>query len=316
MKKDQLLKLFIEHKNEWLSGNELANKLSISRTMIWKLIRTLKSSGHQIESKKNAGYRYLGSNNFDSVLIKEHLKAPFDIKTFNEIDSTNDYAKKIISQNQIDQPLAIVADEQTNGHGRRGREFYSPKDTGIYMSLVLPISDNDIFDGGLLTTMTAVAVVHGLRKSYPNVDFKLKWVNDVYVNQNKVAGILTESVMDVELMHPSAIIIGIGINLNTQDFPSMNRSVGAISEDHVDKNKVVADIINEFYKLYPDYAKGTFMDDYRQLSMLIGHQVEIETYNNSIQGKVVDFDHHGRLILDDGNEQKAIMTGEVVKVNF
>lgn len=317
MQTDQLLNLFINHKNEWLSGNELASKLSISRTMIWKLIRNLKQSGHQIESKKNAGYKYIGSNNFDRLLIQKNLHVPFDVQTFNEVDSTNTYAKKLLSQNKIADPMVIVADKQTAGHGRRGREFYSPKDTGIYMSMVLPIKDNEVFDGGLITTMTAVATVHGLKQSYPNVNFQLKWVNDIYVNNKKVSGILTESVMDVELMHPSALIIGIGINLNSNHFPkNMGRPIGAISDNKVDKNKVVTDILNEFYKLYPNYQKGEFMDEYRDLSMLINHQVQIETHRALITGKVVDFDHHGRLILDDGNETKSIMTGEVVKVHF
>lgn len=317
MQTDQLLNLFIKHKNEWLSGNELADKLSISRTMIWKMIRNLKQLGHQIESKKNAGYRYIGSNNFDRLLIQQNLHAPFEIQTFNEIDSTNTYAKKILSQSKITVPMLIAADEQTAGHGRRGRGFYSPKDTGIYMSMILPINDNAVFDGGLITTMTAVATVHGLKKSYPNVNFQLKWVNDIYVNNKKVSGILTESVMDVELMHPSALVIGIGINLNPNDFPkNMGRPIGAISDNKVDKNKVVTDILNEFYKLYPNYQKGEFMDEYRNLSMLINHQVQIETHRGLITGKVVDFDHHGRLILNNGNETKAIMTGEVVKVHF
>ncbi|TPR24490.1 biotin--[acetyl-CoA-carboxylase] ligase [Apilactobacillus micheneri] len=317
MQTDQLLNLFIKHKDEWLSGNELADKLSISRTMIWKMIRNLKQLGHQIESKKNAGYKYVGSNNFDRLLIQQNLHAPFEIQTFNEIDSTNTYAKKILSQSKISDPIVIVADKQTAGHGRRGREFYSPKDTGIYMSMILPINDNAVFDGGLITTMTAVATVHGLKKSYPNVNFQLKWVNDIYVNNKKVSGILTESVMDVELMHPSALVIGIGINLNSNNFPKdMGRPIGAISNNQVDKNKVVADILNAFYKLYPNYQKGEFMDEYRQLSMLINHQVQIETHRGLIAGKVIDFDHHGRLILDNGNETKAIMTGEVVKVHF
>ncbi|TPR52524.1 biotin--[acetyl-CoA-carboxylase] ligase [Apilactobacillus micheneri] len=317
MQTDQLLNLFIKHKNEWLSGNELADKLSISRTMIWKMIRNLKQLGHQIESKKNSGYKYIGSNNFDRLLIQQNLHAPFEIQTFNEIDSTNTYAKKLLSQSKITDPMVIVADKQTAGHGRRGREFYSPKDTGIYMSMILPIKDNEVFDGGLITTMTAVATVHGLKKSYPNVNFQLKWVNDIYVNNKKVSGILTESVMDVELMHPSALVIGIGINLNPNNFPKdMGRPIGAISDNQVDKNKVVADILNEFYKLYPNYQKGEFMDEYRRLSMLINHQVQIETHRGLIAGKVVDFDHHGRLILNNGNETKVIMTGEVVKVHF
>ncbi|GAA6237470.1 biotin--[acetyl-CoA-carboxylase] ligase [Apilactobacillus micheneri] len=317
MQTDQLLNLFIKHKDEWLSGNELADKLSISRTMIWKMIRNLKELGHQIESKKNSGYKYIGSNNFDRLLIQQNLHAPFEIQTFNEIDSTNTYAKKLLSQSKITDPMVIVADKQTAGHGRRGREFYSPKDTGIYMSMILPIKDNEVFDGGLITTMTAVTTVHGLKKSYPNVNFQLKWVNDIYVNNKKVSGILTESVMDVELMHPSALVIGIGINLKPNNFPKdTGRPIGAISNNQVDKNKVVADILNAFYKLYPNYQKGEFMDEYRQLSMLINHQVQIETHRGLIAGKVVDFDHHGRLILDNGNETKAIMTGEVVKVHF
>ncbi|MEJ6400045.1 biotin--[acetyl-CoA-carboxylase] ligase [Nicoliella lavandulae] len=314
----ELLKIFLNHQNEWLSGNQLAEKLAVSRTMVWKRINALKAAGHQIEGKHNLGYRYLGSLNLNADNIKHLVHTPIDIECLSTVDSTNKYAKDLVNQRIIDHPIVVIANQQTAGYGRRGRQFYSPANSGLYMTIAVPVNHDHPLNPGLLTTTTAVAVVNALKQSYPTTDFKLKWINDIWVNGNKVAGIMTESIMNVELMQPSAIIVGIGINLQTAEFPaSINQPVGSISSQQIDRNQIAADIINQFLAEYPHYQDGKRMDEYRKLSVVIGHEVTISTNHAPLVGIVETIDDNGALVLktNDG-KRHHVMTGEVTKVRL
>ena len=317
MKKDQLLQLFIEHKGDWLSGNQLANEMNISRTMIWKLINQLRQQGHQIDSKTNQGYKYIGNNELNPQLIESDLNNDYEIIFKKEITSTNSYAKQINDQSQDGKHRLVIAEKQTQGHGRRGRSFYSPAKSGIYMSMVVPFHDVKHLNPGLLTTMTAVVVAKALKKSYPEEDFWVKWINDIYVNNKKVVGILTELVIDAELMQPSAIVVGVGISLSSKEIPDeMKDKVGWISDKQIDKNKLVSDIVNGFDEEFPHYLEANFIEDYQKMSFLNGKKVSVDTTKETIDGTVTGIDKEGHLLLDVEGRSTTINNGEVVKVNF
>ncbi|MBW1604932.1 biotin--[acetyl-CoA-carboxylase] ligase [Lactobacillus sp. Sy-1] len=317
MPNNELLNIFLSHQNKWISGNSLAEKLSISRTMVWKRINALKEAGHQIERKHNRGYRYIGTTKLSAAAI-QHQCAPVQVMVFEQIDSTNKYAKEIINRHQISEPFAIIANHQTDGYGRRGRSFYSPADSGLYLTIAVPVNHDSTINPGLLTTTTAVAVVKALKKSYPTVAFQLKWINDIWVDNQKVGGIMTESIMDVELMQPSVIIVGIGINLTTSHFPvNIDQPVAAISTNPIDRNQIAVDIINQFMASYPKYQTGFEMDNYRKLSVVIGKQVTVSTRTNPLIGTVENIADNGALVLRtaDGTIHH-VMTGEVTKVRI
>ncbi|CAI2558741.1 Bifunctional ligase/repressor BirA [Apilactobacillus kunkeei] len=317
MKKEQLLRLFIEHKDEWVSGNQLAIEMNISRTMIWKLINQLKKQGHQIDSKTNQGYKYIGNDELNPQLIESDLNSDYEIIFKREITSTNSYAKQINDQKTDGKNRLVIAEKQTQGHGRRGRSFYSPAKSGIYMSMVVPFRDAKHLNPGLLTTMTAVVVAKALKKSYPEIDFKVKWINDIYVKDKKVVGILTELVMDAELMQPSAIVVGVGISLSSKEIPDeMKDKVGWISDKQIDKNKLVSDIVNGFDEEFPHYLEANFIEDYQKMSFLNGKKVSVDTTKETIDGTVTGIDKEGHLLLDVAGKSTTINNGEVVKVNF
>jgi len=204
-----LLKL-LQQKGNWVSGDELAEELKLSRESIWKAINTLKRKGNQIESRKNLGYKYVGNDSLDEDTINFYSGMKFEDKifVFDEVTSTQELAKQYLSSHEVKQPLIFVANNQTEGHGRRGRNFYSPSDTGLYFSLILPNPSHDILKIGLLTTSTAVAVVKVLEQFYKDKNFQLKWVNDIYLGTYKVGGIITEAALDLESSSAGNFIMG------------------------------------------------------------------------------------------------------------
>ena len=127
----------LRQKGNWVSGDELAEELNISRESIWKAINTLKRKGNQIVSRKNLGYKYIGNESLDEDTINFYsgMKFENDIFVFDEVTSTQEVAKQYLTTHEVKQPLVFVANNQSQGHGRRGRKFYSPSDTGLYFSL-------------------------------------------------------------------------------------------------------------------------------------------------------------------------------------
>ena len=186
-------------------------------------------------------------------LNTEKLKAGFkydcELFYYPTIDSTNTQAKRLLKEGEKP-PFLVVASEQTAGRGRQGKSFYSPKNTGIYLSLV--ISEKADEDMVSVTTAASVAVCRAVEKLTDEKP-EIKWVNDVYVNGKKVCGILCESVLDGQ--DSASVIIGIGVNITTSHFPSEIENAGSLCLD-VEKEALVAEITNELFKV----CKAPFSD--------------------------------------------------------
>lgn len=316
-KKQTILNELFEHQNQYFSGDQLAQKLHMSRTMIWKYIKALQEDGFEIESKKSAGYRLVKGYTLNATLIKNRLNDTVDVQTFKTIDSTNTYLKNYLSQNVLNRPLAIIAEQQTAGYGKYKREFYSPDHGGLYLSLSLPLGDQNI-DPSLLTTSVAVGVMQMLQKYFPKQSFSVKWVNDIYKGNKKIVGILTEATTDLESFSPSDVVIGIGINLTTEKFPAeLKDKVAAAGEIlPADINEIAADLIQRLIKIYSDYKTGKYLDFYRMHLNLLDNVVTLQVGNKKIKGKVLGINDQGGLIIEDNKtgDVKAYYSGEVQKV--
>ena len=316
-----VLRLLIKAAPSYCSGDWLANQLAISRTAIWKLIQGLQARGHTIESRHGRGYRYVDNNRLSAPVIEYGLEIvpPVKLVVLPTVDSTNAYLKRLVTHHPLTAPTVVVADTQTAGYGRSGREFYSPSQTGIYMSIGLPITAQNTLDAGLLTTSTAVVVAQTLQSLF-DVTVSLKWVNDVLVNQHKVVGILSEGITSLETGQISAVIIGIGINLTTTVFPTMlAQKAGAVvtSPTVVTRNQVVRELLRQFFRSYPTYRSGDFMTTYRQLSMVIGQQVVLNSGAQTYHGMVTDIDRSGALVVRLATGQvRHFSSGEITKVNL
>ncbi|HAV94726.1 MAG TPA: biotin--[acetyl-CoA-carboxylase] ligase, partial [Lactococcus lactis] len=284
-------------------------------------INTLKRKGNQIESRKNLGYKYVGNNSLDEDTINFYSGMKFEDKifVFDEVTSTQELAKQYLSSHEVKQPLIFVANNQTEGHGRRGRNFYSPSDTGLYFSIILPNPSHDILKIGLLTTSTAVAVVKVLEQFYKDKNFQLKWVNDIYLGTYKVGGIITEAALDLESSSAGNFIMGIGLNLSTKDFPAdlSEKAQGINPEFKIDRNQLLAEMAKEVINNFANYRQPDLIDEYRKRSLLFGKNVTLKLGTKAVNGQVEGISDDGSLILKaKSGELQTFKSGEVVKVDW
>ena len=249
--KEKILNLLKENENKFVSGEELSNKFGVSRTTIWNNLKKLKEEGYFIESSSKKGYKLLNNNN---IYNREEIKFKLldrikDVVYFDKIDSTNEYAKKYaIEHTQKD--ILVVANTQSMGKGRLGRAWVSPKDTGIWMSLIL--KPNLLpRDASKITQIASSAILTAF-KEITDLDVFVKWPNDIIINGKKVAGILIE--MNTEIDAINHLIVGIGINVNTKEFPDEISDVATslYIEDNkkYDRIEIISKILKWFYYYY------------------------------------------------------------------
>lgn len=247
----------------------------------------------------------------------------------DKIDSTNNYAKNILEKTsfsdffKLDKTI-IYADEQTNGRGRLNREFFSPKNTGLYFSLIY-IPKEKICDPAIITTTACVAVCKQLENFYNNsIECKIKWVNDIYLNNKKICGILTEGVFDSNSQKIGAFVIGIGINICTENYPDeLKHKAGSISKDTLsefDKQKLIKNISQNIFDYYDTIDKAEIFQEYKMRSFIINKKVTIHPIINSednYKAKVLDITDNAKLkILLDTGEIKTLDSGEISLQNI
>ena len=317
--KEKVLQYLEQHKGESISGQDLADKLEVSRTSVWKAINGLKKEGYQIEATTNKGYQL----SIDTDLLSEAAIVPLlsealkghRVIAHKTIDSTNLEAKRIVNEDPTFEGV-ILSEEQTKGRGRLGRVFYSPSESGLYMSLVLrPVADLD--NATLITTAAAVAVCQAI-ETLTGKKPQIKWVNDIFLDGRKVCGILTEGIMDMESRTIGTIILGIGLNFREPetDFPDEIQSIAGTLFDKknaaVTRNQMVAEILNHFYLLYPDLVKRSYLDEYRKRCFVLGEQVTFPQGNETIEAKAIAIDNDGGLVVALPNGKTKILTfGEI-----
>lgn len=236
-----------------------------------------------------------------------------EIDVYDTIDSTNSQAKRELSAGNVSEKL-IVAQMQTAGRGRRGRSFYSPKDMGIYMSLILRPQLN-LQDSLLITSAVAVAVCRALDRYAPG-KIGIKWVNDIYLNGKKICGILTEAISDFELGALQSVIIGIGINLRPQEFPEELTQAASIGRSDISRNEVIGKVTNAVMEVLAHLKEAQVLAEYRKRSILLGKGITFEQNGNTCRATALDIDEHGGLVVR--TEQGRVVTlnsGEITVRN-
>ena len=213
--KERLLALLEAHKGEYLSGEELAGQLNISRTAVWKAIKSLRSAGYEIQAAQNRGYCLDASTDVLSVQgIRNYLEPcaqGCQLELIPCTVSTNALVRQRAAGGAAE-GLVILANQQTKGRGRMGREFYSPPDTGLYMSLLLRPGAIPPAQAIHITTMAAVAACLAIDALCPRQP-QIKWVNDILLRGKKVCGILTEGSFDLETGKLDDVVLGVGFNV-------------------------------------------------------------------------------------------------------
>ena len=238
--------------------------------------------------------------------IKKHLCCnSYEFEIFDKIDSTNTYARNVLKDGKV-----IISDMQKNGRGRMGRSFYSPEDNGIYMSIVLKV-DKEYSDLDLFTVAIASITLSAIEKVTGKNCF-VKWVNDIFLNDKKVSGILCENVLSKDGKKIEYIIIGIGINVKSvKDFPMDLKDIAGCIEE-IDRNVLIAEILKGTQTLRKDFNLKKYLKLYKEKSMVINKNISFFLNSKEYSGKVEDINDKGNLVVRIPNgDIKIIKSGEI-----
>lgn len=211
-----------------------------------------------------------------------------NVEYFNKINSTSTYAREIFNGS----PLLVCASMQTKGRGRQGKSFYSPK-KGLYFTLALPKEYNFTH----LTALCGVSVCKAI-ESLTDLKPEIKWVNDIYVNNKKVCGILAEAVNE-------GVIIGIGINLKTNKFPDEIANIAGSLNKRISKTKLILEIVNNILNI------KDFKDYYKEHSCVLGKKIFFIENNEKYEAFAEDIDENFGLVVRMGENIKTLSSGEI-----
>lgn len=294
--------------DDFISGQEISEKLGVSRQAVWKAINALKEKGYEIQSVTNRGYRLVSSPNY---LNESSLKSLLHNKiigknliVLDSVDSTNDYLKKLGNEG-CENGTVVAAREQTMGKGRLGRTWQTKKDDGIAFSVLLRpnVAPSEV---SAITPLAGLAVCKAIRE-YTKLDCVIKWPNDIIIGRKKLVGILTE--MSAEFDAVEYVITGIGINVDHTSFPEeiAFKATSLLLETgrHIDKNEFLACVLehleNEFVKNNLELTP-TALSEYTDLCATVGRSVTFQRGTRRISGMAVGVSEHGELkvMMSDG----------------
>ena len=316
--KDKLLTLLQSRKGEFVSGEEIAEVLALSRTAVWKAANALRTSGYRIEAVRNRGYRLAAGAD---ILCKSDMEAilgadgdGLTLEVLSCVDSTNSLLREKANAG-CPEGYVVLAGQQTGGRGRMGRRFYSPPDTGLYLSLLLRPTRLPPAQAVGITTMAAVAACRAIEE-VSHGDAQIKWVNDIYLGGKKVCGILTEASIGLESGSLDYAVVGVGFNVCPPEdgFPEeLSQIAGAIlprSQEGA-RNRLAAAFLKHFLAIYRSGGTG-YAEEYRRRSLVIGKPIQVLSPVGQRPAFALDVDSSCRLIVryDDGTVE-ALSSSEV-----
>lgn len=317
--KDKILELFEAKKGTYFSGEDLAHRFSVSRSAVWKAVKALQNDGYKIDAVTNKGYCLSVDTDILSPQgIKKYLDDSYkniEIDVLQTIDSTNTYIKQRVNSKLCD-GYTVIAAEQTGGLGRKGRTFYSPKDSGIYLSIYLKPKNYSAQKAVRITTMAGVAMCETIKELSPK-EPKIKWVNDIFIDGKKVSGILTQASFDLESSSVEYAILGLGINVYapTDGFPDEIKDIAGYIFDKPQedmKNKLAASFINHFMEIYKRDNDNSYIQKYKDYSFVIGKKVTIISSTSQREAKVLSINDECQLVVEfDNGLTETISSGEI-----
>ena len=319
--KEDILLLLEKNRGQSISGQLMAENLNISRAAIWKNIKVLEQEGHLIEASTKVGYKLvdnsdiLSASGINAILEKEGVYNQ-KIIYYRSIDSTNKEAKRLILDN-LEHTAVVVSDHQTAGLGRNGKSFFSPSGSGLYLSMVLkPKIEPTV--ALRVTSAAAVATCRAIEEA-TSIKAKIKWVNDIYIDKLKVAGILTEGISGFESRRIESIVVGIGLNFREPDegFPTELKNVATSlfpkgQAVTTSRNEIAAKLIIHLLSLTNNLDDNSYIEEYRNRSMVLHKDLFVITPNSRYQAFVKHIDDNGALVvvLEDGTKQ-LLQSGEI-----
>jgi len=319
--KEAILKMLVDSKGKFVSGEFLRQNLNISRTAVWKHILKLREEGYQIEAVSNRGYCL---KDFQDIYDKSAIISQLNTKLLgkkliflDETDSTNNELKRL-SAAGAEEGTTVIAKKQFAGRGRRGRSWSSEDGKGVFMSVLLKpdIAPEQV---QAITLAVSSAVCKAI-DPYTHTRPGIKWPNDIVLNGKKVCGILTE--LSAEPDKVNSIIVGIGINVygKQEEFPADIRDIATSLSEHSDveisRSRIAAKVLEEIEDLYLDFLdKGStakFLNIWRCFSITLGCDIYIYQGDREWKGKALDVLDNGHLLVETADgERQAISSGEI-----
>ncbi len=310
--KDYVL-YWLKKTGDFLSGEEISRKIGVSRAAVHTAVKSLRNEGYEIESVTNKGYRLTDGGEPLSVgellawLSPERAER---ITVLDCVDSTNTYLKRLVAEGKAMAGDCVIANQQTGGRGRLGRQFESPMGKGIYLSFVLGLKKVDPTEISAVTAWGAIAVRKAI-ETVCGISCGIKWVNDLVYRTRKICGILTELTLEGETGKIQSVIMGIGINVNQQkhDFSSQTAEIASSLEmicgHPVRRAQLCAAVIHEIDRLCDDFPaeRERYLACYRKHCVNIGNPVILQRGDEDFHGEAVGVNDRFELTvrLQDGS---------------
>jgi len=312
--KEQILKILTDC-NGYVSGEALSQQLGVSRTAVWKVINKLKEEGYRIDSVRNKGYCLTATT---TELVEDAIKLRLSetsifkkVELYETLDSTNSAAKRLW-QNGDQEAMLVLSREQTAGKGRRGRQWLSPKDQGVFMSMLLT-PDIEPVHGSMLTLVAGLAVCEAIEE-LTGLEPMIKWPNDLVLNNKKICGILTEMSAEVDFIH--YVVVGIGVNVSQEEFDdqieTMATSIGQVWGRTLSRPDLIGKIIEKFEVHYKEFLLvkdlSFLVRAYNARCINVGAKLRVSSRNATIEGEGIG-------VNPDGTLQIRLADGTITSVN-
>ena len=318
--KSQILSL-LRNSGEYISGQEICQRFGVSRTAVWKAVKQLKEEGYRIEAVQNKGYRLAES---PDVLNEQELTNRMEtewagriVYYYDQTGSTNTDAKRLASEGAAHGTI-VVADDQENGRGRRGRSWQSPAGSNVYFTIVLrPEFEPD--KASMLTLVMAMSVAEAIR-NYCGIEASIKWPNDIVIDKKKVCGILTEIEIALETNDIQYVVIGVGINTNQKEFPEDVREIAGSLVNaggrKVSRAGMRQKVMERFEQNYESFVRIEDLSQMRQAydTLLVNkdRQVKVLDPKGEYTGTAKGINEKGELLVQKEDGQiEAVYAGEV-----
>lgn len=300
-----------------ISGEYISGKLGISRSAVWKHVKELTSMGYEITASQKEGYRLTKkSNRLLPYEIHKRLRTSFigkQMRYYENTPSTIWVGKQLASEGDVEQinGMVIIAEEQTGGIGRLGRSWVSPVG-GVWITIVL--KPNIPIDHVFMVTMAgSVAIARAIRKEF-DLGALIKWPNDIYIGDKKVAGLILELFAEADQIHYCLFSIGVDVNITPSDLKGVKSAVTSISAEmghDVDRASLLARLLKEFESRYLLIEAGEYeavTREWKSLSCTLEHRVKINTMKATFEGEAIDIDEFGALLIrkDSGKIERVI----------
>lgn len=317
--REELLNLLRAHRDSYFSGEEISKLLGVSRTAIWKNVKTLRNQGYIIESHPRLGHKLKAAPDLLLPLeIKAHLESKVlgqRVYHFATIGSTQEYAFEL-AQKGTPEGVLVVAEEQTRGRGRRGRSYFSPSG-GIWFSIVLrpPLSPRlaPVINLAVGVALAEVVAELGLQS------IVLRWPNDVLIGDKKLSGILSE--MSAEPDRLNFVILGMGINANIdmdsfpEELKSLATSLRLELGKRVDRVEVLCKVLQKlekYYQLLLEKGSSSILDAWKGFPNILGKRVKVSAPEGIYEGVAIGLDEEGALLIrDDAGRERKFLAGDV-----